>query len=252
MTTVTDTTPPEHPTAASKEPKRDLSASDVIAWLKDNPQASKDYPELLDALIQKPASPRERKKDGNNVADFQAYLIERLKADKTEAIETIREVVETARYNMNNQTRIHTAVLSLLDSSSFESFIEALTSDLTALLNVDITTLVVESDGDRIPHIPHSGIRLVPEGTVEKWLGGKMILLQSDIGGVETIYGSGASLVRSQILLRINIGIGTPPAILAFGSRDPELFQPGQGTEQIAFLAQVIERLFRAWLHTSD
>lgn len=248
MTTVTDTTTTEPPeTTASRE----LSAAAVIAWLKSHPEATRDHPELLDALIQKP-SPRERKKSGNNVADFQAYLIDRLKADKTEAIETIREVVETARYNMNNQTRIHTAVLRLLDSSSFESFIESLTDDLSALLNVDITTLVVESDGDRIPHIPHTGIRLVPEGTVEKWLAGKAILLQSDIGGVETIYGPGASLVRSQILLRINIGIGTPPAILAFGSRDPDLFHPGQGTEQIAFLAQVIERLFRAWLHTSD
>jgi uncharacterized protein YigA (DUF484 family) len=41
----------------------------------------------------------------------------------------------------------------------------------------------------------------------------------------------------------------TPPAILAFGSRDPNMFHEGQATDQILFLARVIERCFRAWLN---
>ena len=41
----------------------------------------------------------------------------------------------------------------------------------------------------------------------------------------------------------------TPPAILAFGSRDPVMFQDGQATDQIIFLARVIERCFRSWLN---
>ena len=57
-----------------------------------------------------------------------------------------------------------------------------------------------------------------------------------------------ATLVRSQILLRVDISMGTPPAILAFGSRDPAMFSDGQATDQILFLARVIERCFRSWL----
>ena len=49
-------------------------------------------------------------------------------------------------------------------------------------------------------------------------------------------------------MLRLTIASATPPALLAFGSRDPEHFHDGQGTELLAFLAQVIERLIRAWL----
>ena len=42
--------------------------------------------------------------------------------------------------------------------------------------------------------------------------------------------------------------MNTPPAILVFGSRDPALFQPGQATDQVMFLARVVERAFRQWL----
>ena len=65
----------------------------------------------------------------------------------------------------------------------------------------------------------------------------------------QPIYGGGAALVHSQILLRVDISMDTPPAILAFGSRNPELFQEGQATDQVLFLARVIERCFRSWLN---
>jgi uncharacterized protein YigA (DUF484 family) len=220
----------------------DLDADDVIAWLRAHPDFLLKNPDACDALL----PPRQASRKG--VADFQSYMIERLKADKSEAIETARDVVEMARHNMNNQTRIHRAVLSLLDASSLDEFLEVITSDFTALLDVDITALVVEADGDKIPHIHTNGLRVVPEGTVEKWMAGKQVLLQSDISGIEPIYGSGATLVRSQALIRVDISSKTPPAVLAFGSRDPFLFEQGQGTEQVCFLASVTERLFRIWL----
>lgn len=221
---------------------KDISASEIIAWLKAHPDFLEKNPELVETLL--PA----KKPGGKNVADFQSYLIERLKKDKTEAIKTAQEIVETARYNMNNQTRIYTAVLRLLEANNFECFIESLTSDLTAILDVDITTLVVESDGGKIPHISLHGIKILPEGTIDNWMNGKRFLHQSDIGGNEAIYGAGASLVRSQVLMRIEIGQGAPPALIAFGSRDPFQFQPGQATEQVTFLAHVIERIFASWL----
>jgi uncharacterized protein YigA (DUF484 family) len=43
--------------------------------------------------------------------------------------------------------------------------------------------------------------------------------------------------------------MNTPPAILAFGSRNADMFQDGQATDQVLFLARVIERCFRAWLN---
>jgi hypothetical protein len=140
-------------------------------------------------------------------------------------------------------------VLLLLEASSFNDFIYTITMDITSILDVDITTLVVESSGQEIPHINTAGIRIVPEGTIDRWMEDKSVLLQNNIQGIEMIYSSGANLVASQALLRVDISMDTPPAILAFGSRNPDLFEPGQATDQIIFLARVVERCFRSWLN---
>lgn len=225
------------------EPSMDLNEDDILEFLRNNPTFLKRNPEALEFMDLPPISSEK------GVADFQTYMIKRLKADKEEVMATTKELVETSRLNMNNQQRIHKAVLRLLEAKNFDDFIQSITMDLSNHLDVDITTLVVESNGRDIPHVHTSGIRVIPEGTIDKWMKDKNILLQDNISGIEPIYGGGAALVQSQILLRIDISMDTPPAILAFGSRDPNTFHEGQATDQILFLARVIERCLRMWLH---
>lgn len=221
----------------------EITDDDVLDYLKDNPKFLQRNPEACDLLIPPKIG------DGKNVADFQSFMIERLKDDKKQVETITAEIVENARSNMNNQQRIHKAVLRLLEARSFDEFIQFITADLSAMLDTDIAVLVVESNGHDIPHIHTSGIRVLPEGTIDKWMEGKDVMLQSDIAGIEAIYGGGATLVQSQALLRVDISMDTPPAILAFGSRDPMMFQHGQGVDQVNFLARVVERAFRQWLN---
>ncbi|MGH1376299.1 MAG: DUF484 family protein [Alphaproteobacteria bacterium] len=228
----------------NSETQNNISKEDILEYLRNNPDFFNQNSEILDALI-----PQKQRPKRGEVANFQSYMIERLKADKEEAIESTREIVENARSNMNNQQRIHIAVLRLLEAERFDDFIHCITMDLSAILDVDISALVLESNAEEIPHIHQNGIRILPEGTIDKWMEGKDVLLQDNISGIEPIYGGGATLVCSQILLRIDVSHNTPPAILAFGSRDPNMFGEGQATDQIFFLARVIERCFRSWLN---
>lgn len=226
----------------SKNQGQDITAEDVVSFLEKHPRFLAQHPEAIDFLV----LPKASKEKG--IADFQSYMIDRLRADKEEVIDTAQNLVETARNNMNNQQRIHAAVLRILEARNFEEFISFITTDLSAMLDTDVSALVVESNGHDIPHIHTSGIRVVPQGTISNWMDGKSALLQSDILGIEAIFGGAATLVRSQALLRVDISMDTPPAILAFGSRNPDLFQDGQATDQVAFLARVVERAFRRWL----
>lgn len=221
-----------------------ITDTDVLAFLKENPKFLQQHPEACDFLI-----PPKNGDGGKNVRDFQSFMIQRLKSDKERVLESTKELVENARSNMNNQQRVQKVILRLLEARSFEEFIHVITMDMAAMLDTDIATLVVEADGHNIPHIHNSGIRIVPPGTIDAWMGEKNTLLQSDISGIEVIYGGGYTLVRSQALLRVDISMNTPPAILAFGSRDPHMFAEGQGTDMVSFLARVVERCFRAWLN---
>ncbi len=221
-----------------------LTEDDIIAYLRKHPDFLKDSPQALDLLIPPKSA------QGKGVADFQSYMIERLRSDKEDFIEATKDIISNSRANMNNQQRIHTAVLRLLEATSLDDFIHSITMDLASILDVDIAVLLVEAQGGSIPHVQTSGIRIVPENTIETWMEGRNILLQDNISGIEAVYGGAATLVRSQIMLRVDISMDTPPALLAFGSRNPDMFNEGQATDQILFLARVIERSFRMWLNT--
>lgn len=232
-------------TDSQKTASSSLTADDVITFLRDNPKFLQQNPEACDLLTPP-------KSDDKNVTDFQSFMIKRLKDDKEKVIETTQSIVENVRSNMNNQQRIHKVILRLLEARNFEEFIHVITMDMSSMLDTDISVLVVESNGQDIPHITTSGIRVLPEGTIDKWMDGQNVLLQSNISGIEAVFGGGANLVQSQALLRVGISTDTPPAILAFGSRDPMMFQDGQGIELVAFLAQVVERSFRNWLNLAS
>ncbi len=223
--------------------KNPLTDDDIVAFLKANPRFFDENPGVLDAI----APPRQHKKQ-KGVVDFQQYMVKRLREDRDDVIESARDIVETSRANMNAQARIHTAVLMLLEAHNFEDFIRTITMDMAAILDVDIISLAVETDGGAIPHIDLTGVRPVAPGTIDALLHDSPVILDTAPRGLEVIYGGGATLVKSHALARLNIAHGAPSALLAFGSRDPAMFGRGQGTELVAFLAKVIERSFRSWL----
>lgn len=219
-----------------------LKEKDILEWLKSNPNFLVRHPDILEHLN----PPMENM--GRKVADFQHYMVQRLKKDKDAITSTTRDLIEVSRVNMNSVTRIHEATLKLLEARNFIQFIQAITMDLGTILDVDMAVLVIEANGQDIPNLHASGIKVVPRGTINEWMGKETVLLESDIEGTEAIYGGGARLVRSQAVLRVDISMQTPPAVLCFGSRDPEMFRDGQGTELIGYLARVVERVFRLWL----
>lgn len=219
-----------------------LTAEDVITWLRDNPDFLNQHPEACDLMH----PPREHQ--GKGIVDFQQFMVKRLREDRDGIIEEAREIVETSRANMSNQARVHACVVMLLEARTFEDFIHTVVMDFAALLDVDIISLIVEAEGSVIPHINISGVHAVTPGSIDLLMHNNTILLESHVAGIGEIYGGGAGLVKSQALLRLSIGPSAPPAMLAFGSRDPEMFAQGQGTDLILFLGRVVERCFHAWL----
>lgn len=214
----------------------------IATYLKAHPDFMLRHPTVMQALVP-PAVDR-----GRGVVDFQRFMVSRLQNDLDQAQTERNAFIQNARANAQGQARIHAAALSLIEARSLAQLIEVLTCDLMLALDVDVIALVVESNGAEVPHVAASGVRIVAPGSVTGWLGRRTAVLQGCDSGDPAIYGPGANLVRSEALLRLDISKRTPVGLVAFGSRDPNLFHEGQGTEHIAFLGGVIERLLRAWL----
>jgi len=231
------------PRAAGEEP----SAAQVTRFLKRHPDFLARHPEILDG---QDAPGRHR---GEGIVDLQQVMVERMR-DEVAATRAGRDrLLATSRANQAALTRIHEAALALISAPGFEHLIEAVTTDLAVLLNVDVVTLGVEQDAGKLPPVRMGGIYQLEPGTIDRILGPRTnILLRPQIEGNLVLFGAGAGLVASDALVRLSVSRATPPAVLAFGARQEGHFNPDQGTELLGFLGRVLELSIRRWLDLPD
>lgn len=220
-----------------------LSADEVLDWLRQNPDFIVEYPELLDGM----AAPE--RDLGAGVSDLQHAMIAKLRADLDVARQRQRELIAAGRANLTSQSRVHECLLAMLAARSFEELIQTVTTDFAVLLDLDVVTLCIEADRSGLSPPYTRGVQVVPAGMVSRLIGdGRSVLLRGAVEGEAEIYGGGAPLVTSDALARVTVSPSTPPGMIAFGSREPGKFQPGQAVELLSVLAQSLERTIALWL----
>ncbi|OYQ33829.1 hypothetical protein CHU95_14575 [Niveispirillum lacus] len=223
----------------------ELTAEDVAAFLLEHPDFLARRPDLLRHLL--PPSGPER---GQGIVDLRERILEKLRGEVGRLSDQQQLLVDTTRANMMNLRRVHAAVLHLLSCRGLEAMVQAITSDLAVLLDLDAATLVVEQPSGPVAMIGPAGLGMAHPGTIHRAMGRADVALQSDILGSVELWGHQAGLIRSQALVRLRLGDGEEmsPALLAFGSADAEMFHPGQATDLLLFLAGVVERVIAAYL----
>jgi len=233
--------------SAGKRPAAMPDAGQVAAYLRTHPGFLVDHPDLLDVL-DPPAC-----NGGNGVVDLGRVMVERLRKEVVEMAAARDAVVETGRSNLTAQARVHKAVLVLLAARSFEHFIETLATDLAIILDLDMVMVGVERNADEITRTQTAGVTRLEPQMVDGLMGlGQSVALRGGTPGDPALFGAGAGLVASYALLRLSISSVTPPAVLALGSRRPDHFHSGQGTELLLFLARVVENCVRGWLNLPE
>ncbi len=225
-----------------------LSADRVADWLRHHPDFLTDRPELAAILTPPPVAGADRQ---GGPIDFGRFLVQRLQRDLAAARRGEAAAVTGARRLIAQQARIHEACLALIDAQSFEHFVEAITTDVAVTLQLDAVGLCIEA-GERQPNgRTRSGVNLLPCGAVGALLGGPEATerCRATDRAERRLYGAAASLVRADLLIRLRVGAGAPPGLLALGSRDPDAFGDRNGRQPYLFLARVIESTARAWLN---
>ena len=219
------------------------SDGEVALYLRAHRDFLTRHPDLLEVLAP-PVS-----YNGKGVLDMQAFMVERLQREVREGREREDALLAAGRSNLVSQGRVHAAILSLLEARGFAELIETVTTDLAALLDVDVAALCIEAGPGESPRASATAIRVVEEGAVDGLIGkGRECLVGSDPADTAAFFGEASSLVKTQALVRVRIRGEGPAGLLALGSRDPDRFHPGQGTELLAFLGTTLGLTIRGWL----
>lgn len=220
------------------------SADAVAAFLSENPDFLQQRPDLIDVLT--PPS----RDEGDTVVDFQKLMVERLRGEMDSLRDSARSLIDTSRDNMHVLGRTHSAVITLLDTTSFDQGAQVVGDDLRAILDVDAATIGFEETD--LSWLDTDAVRHFSIGEVDRMLGeNREVRLLPDAVDDGSVFGDDAPLIRSCLLVRLHMraadGTKLPAGILALGSRTPGAFHPEQGTEMVTFLARVLEKCAQQW-----
>ena len=193
---------------------------------------------------------------GGNVVDMRGMAMERLEFRLAQLEETHRAVIAAAYENLASTNQIHRALMTLLDAQTFEAFVMELGQTVAETLRVDSLKLVLESPDGNAGGLGKldAVLRVKKPGYIEAYMTGgratppRPITLRQGVPPSQGPYGEAAADLRSEALMRLDLGKGRLPGMLAMGSEDPHRFKPGQGTDLVAFFSGAFERQLRRWL----
>lgn len=218
----------------------DPDERDVLDFLKRNPDFLANH---VDSLLETNAPNRPL---GIGVADFQKHMINRLQGDIAEARNVTQYLIEHSRDNITGMQRIFQGVLGVLDCPTFESTVDYILDTMPQILNIDCIAIGIETDTTTI--LPTPTLALLESGTVAKLLPHNKIILQSHMTDAPPIiYRTISNSIQSHALCPLDLGKGTPPALVAFASHRAEGFHPDQATDLILFLTAIMGRVLGRW-----
>lgn len=233
----------------SSSPKIEDTLREAII---SQPSVILDDKDLMKALI----AANERAM-GGNIVDLRGIAMDRLESRLDRLEDTHRSVIAAAYENLAGTNQVHRAILRMLDPVEFEVFLRDLGGEVSEILRVDSTKLVLESvqnDTNTAAERLGDVLNVAKPGFIDDYLsqgrGGQVrqvTLRQIQNASVE-IYGESADWIRSEACLKLDFGSGRLPGLLIMGTEDPHMFGPQQGTDLLTFFTGVFERAMRRWL----
>lgn len=212
-----------------------ISREQVVRYLKAHPDILDETPELISVLT--PPSYH----SGVNVVDIQRYMVDRLRDHIDELQGQLRDLIFSCRDNLNAQAQIHEAVIHLLACESLEELADVVSEELPRIFAVDAVRICLEVDISPDEIGEYSTIRFVPDGVLTSLFPGESdVLLGADVPLPEEVFDQASNLVASFALARFETIHLEGYGAIAFGVRDADQFQPGQGTELLRFLARIL------------
>lgn len=238
--------PPEPEPGSGPTSKPDEA---LRARILSDPHLILDDPGIIRVLVAACDADR-----GQNVVDLRGIALSQLEHRLTQLEGTHEEVLAAAYDNLASTNRIHRAVLTVLDAEDWSSFVALLDSEFRDVLNVAAVRLCLEfeapgGDTSSDPAL----VFLSPNRTDDYITGGRpmprrVVTLRRVQKGQRTVYGSAEPDIRSEAVIRLDLGRGKGPAMLALGSADSNQFAPSLKPDLLQFLGNVVERLVAKWM----
>ncbi|MEM1313656.1 MAG: DUF484 family protein [Pseudomonadota bacterium] len=235
--------------AVTQDTAAPAAAPDPQAILREavlaDPEAILSDPRIVQALLAAQAASAGA--GARNVVDLRGALLDRLEGRLGRLEETHRSVVAAAYENLAGAQTIHRAAMAVLEAEDFDAVLAALQDDVPGIVAVDLIRLGLETEDETTLEAPL--VALEP-GFVDRCLsdpvevpedGPARVVALRPLAPISTeIWGRDAVWLGSEALVRLDLGQGARPGLLAFGSAEQSRFTPDQAGDLLEFFGAVV------------
>ena len=194
-----------------------------------------------------------------NVIDLKSAVLKRLEGhvDKIEGQNS--NIISAAYKNISTTTKVHSAILEALEPKTFTEFLNFLKTDWANSLGIDVARLCLEAPSiskDDIPQLKTEfgpSVIFLQEGEIDHYItlgqdnDPRSVTLRQIRKGASNIYSNIAPELRSEALMKLDLGQGNSPGLLLLGSINPDQFLPNMGTDLFVFYGSIFEKVMQRW-----
>jgi len=229
--------------------------SDIRKRILQDPEALLNDREVMRALISASSS-----NTPTNVIDLKSVVLKRLEGRVEEIEGQNSNIISAAYKNISTTFRVHSAILEALEPKTFSEFLNFLKTDWANTLNIDTARLCLEAPSISQNDIPQLQMEFGPsvvflqEGEIDHYItlgqdnDPRSVTLRQIRKGASNIYNDIAPELRSEALMKLDLGEGNSPGLLLLGSTNPDQFLPNMGTDLLVFYGSIFEKIMQRWL----
>jgi len=191
--------------------------------------------------------------NGPNVVDLRGVAVNRLERRLSRLEDSYKAVIAAAYENRASTEQVHRAILIALQADGLDSFLALIEDEFRDVLNVVAVRLCFET-ADSSQDIP--GIVFLEQGGVNSYATGdpgvllRKVTLRQSLPESRKVYGDLSGKIKSEAVIRLDLGQRFLPAMIVFGSADLGRFTPWLKPDLLRFLGKVLERQIVGWLNS--
>lgn len=231
-----------------------IQISDFRKRILQDPEALLNDREVMRALISASSN-----NAPTNVIDLKSVVLKRLEGRVDEIEGQNSNIISAAYKNISTTFRVHSAILEALEPKTFTEFLNFLKTDWANSLGIDVARLCLEAPSinkDDIPQLQTEfgpSVIFLQEGEIDHYItlgqdnDPRSVTLRQIRKGASNIYSNIAPELRSEALMKLDLGQGNSPGLLLLGSINPDQFLPNMGTDLFVFYGSIFEKVMQRW-----
>ena len=228
--------------------------SDFRKRILQDPEALLNDREVMRALISASSN-----NAPTNVIDLKSVVLKRLEGRVDEIEGQNSNIISAAYKNISTTFRVHSAILEALEPKTFTEFLNFLKTDWANSLGIDVARLCLEAPSiskDDIPQLQTEfgpSVIFLQEGEIDHYItlgqdnDPRSVTLRQLRKGASNIYSNISPELRSEALMKLDLGQGNSPGLLLLGSINPDQFLPNMGTDLFVFYGSIFEKVMQRW-----